>query len=131
MSKRAKVIPLVPAIGSIVTVDCLKGDAFYRDHDGKLTRWRVNGYLCETVKPTNPDDWIGKLLYQTQQKIGRDQKRLSWCAREQATHVSLVGVCGATVKASDCKVVGRVAWTEDRIAADEAANTRRIGQAIA
>ncbi len=129
-TKRPKVAVLVPAIGSIVTVTCPKGDAFYRQYDGTLTRWRVNGYLCETVKPPVAD-WIAKILYDTQQRISSDHKRMSWCARENATHVSLVGVCGATVKASRCKVVGRVPWSEKHIAEEEAANTRRIGRAIA
>ena len=38
--------------------------------------------------------------------------RLIWCRREEATHVSLSGVCGAVAPISECKIVGRVNWDE-------------------
>jgi len=46
-----------------------------------------------------------------------DKPRLVFCRREEATHLSLTGICGCIAPISECKVVGRVAWTEKLIEA--------------
>lgn len=43
--------------------------------------------------------------------------RLIWCRQEDATHVSLSGICGAIAPISKCKIVGRVNWDEAAVQA--------------
>lgn len=37
---------------------------------------------------------------------------------EEATHLSLVGVCGTIALISECEVIGKVPWPEEQIAQD-------------
>lgn len=78
----------------------------------KNTTWRVDGFLKETIKPKS-EHWLDQVLFEAQQKIGPDNKRLTFCIKEEAEYLSLVGVCGAVAKPLDCKKVGVVGWTEE------------------
>jgi hypothetical protein len=42
--------------------------------------------------------------------------QLVWCGREDATHVSLSGICGAIAPIGECRVVGRVSWSAEDVA---------------
>lgn len=53
--------------------------------------------------------------------------RLVWCLRDEATHLSMSGICGAVGLIEKCKVVGRVAWTDAHIAESVASAERRAG----
>jgi hypothetical protein len=82
--------------------------------------WRVCSWLRAAPEPTlAPDDFIGQILFETcrefDTKNGSVKKRMQWCLREEATHVSLTGTCGCIAPVEKCKVVGRVDWPEQQI----------------
>lgn len=117
-----------PKICDIVTVDCAPDDRFFRQYNGDLTRWRVSGFLKQLPIPTleslkaeyaeYADDFVAEFIWQAISKeiqAGTYKPRKVWSLEDEATHVSIVGVAGATVEIERCNVVGRVSWTQNRI----------------
>lgn len=92
------------------------GDLF--THDGRL--YRVDAWLKDMAMPEAPAwnrsphrDRLGEILYEAQQRVGPDRKRVVFCIREEAEYVSGSGVAGCIVRVSDVTVTGRVDWPED------------------
>jgi hypothetical protein len=56
---------------------------------------------------------IASILYET--AYNRRGDRFEWSTRENASHLSLSGVAGAIAKIEDCKITGKVSWSEDVI----------------
>lgn len=101
----------------------------------KPQTWRVEMHLkrvedhLNTWKPS-ADDIGGKIIrelcMESRQNERRRRKRrglpharryrLIYCKPEEATHVSLVSICGATAPLSECKRLGTVEWTPEHIA---------------
>ncbi len=107
------------------------GHQIHKEYDGTLTRWRVESYLKKAKKPRfKESQWLDEILYSGCQECGPDKKRLVWCSQEEAQYVSLVGVCGSIARVKDCRVVGRVPWTEEHIKQKEDSAKSFIGQMI-
>jgi hypothetical protein len=68
--------------------------------------------IFETRVPSL-NEVIDSILYET--AYHRNGDRFEWCTRENATHLSLSGIAGALAKIEDCKITGRVNWTEEMI----------------
>lgn len=82
--------------------------------------YRVTGWMRVAPPPVlRPDDFIGKILFDACQEIpdARDghKKRMQFCLQEEATHLSLTGICGAIAPIEKCKVTGMVDWPADQI----------------
>lgn len=96
-------------------------------------RYRVSGWIRVAPEPTlDPDDFIGQILFEACQEI-RDKrdgqkKRMQFCLREEATHLSLSGICGAIAPVELCKVTGKVGWPAEHLA-DAQAHALRLGTA--
>lgn len=78
-------------------------------------RYRVSGWVRVAPEPEiDPDDVISQILHETCREFdtmdGRGKKRLQFCLREEATHLSLSGIAGAIAPVELCVVVGKVAW---------------------
>lgn len=91
----------------------------------KPRRYRVKSYLCRVLeRPDFGDDVIAEILFDSCREF--DGSRMRWCLREEATHLSMTGICGSIARVEDCVVVGMVAWTEKLL--DEArASAERLG----
>jgi hypothetical protein len=88
-------------------------------------KWRVKGWMRVAPEPKlDPDDSFGQILFEScrefDTKNGNGKQKMQWCLREEATHVTLTGLCGCIAPIEKCKVVGRVDWTEQRIDEDRA-----------
>lgn len=96
-------------------------------------RYRVKSWIRVAPQPElHPDNFLGSLLFESCQELrdARDgqRKRMQFCLREEATHLSLTGIGGAIAPIEMCKVTGMVNWTPEHIEeAREAA--RRKGAA--
>lgn len=53
---------------------------------------------------------------------------LNYCRPEEATHVSVVGVCGGIFEIGECEKVGVVDWSEERIEEEKQSALKRIGR---
>jgi hypothetical protein len=95
----------VPDIGDLVM------------YEGK--RWRVSSWLRERVpKKLNLDEIPGEfpweeILYEAQQEV--HGKKLRFCYREDAQFLGLAGVGGDIAPVDECRVVGKVGWSEAQI----------------
>jgi hypothetical protein len=85
-------------------------------------KYRVTSWLRERPAPAKAlggsDEDLSDLggllddiLYESQQKV--HGRRLEHCYREEAEFLSLTGVGGTIAPVEDCKVIGRVNWTQD------------------
>lgn len=111
----------IPEVGSIVEY----GTNGYGDGPAK---WRVNSYLRVAVRPDfSKDDWLSAILFDGCQRCGPEEERMQWCLPEEATHVSLAGVCGTIARIGEVKVVGMVQWSE-RMLQEERDHARRLGE---
>jgi hypothetical protein len=104
----------IPDVGDLVIHGL---DSFGREPQ----RWRVDSWLCaaEPIKPielgkSSMSDVLTSILHESCQEI--DGVRMRWCLPEEATHVSLVAVCGTIAPIGECQIVGRVDWKEDFLA---------------
>lgn len=85
----------------------------------KPETYRVSAWLriAPPFKPSGrePNDTFDKILYEACQKIRGH--RMQYCTQEEATHLSLVGVCGTIAPVNECKVVGSVkgVWSQEAI----------------
>lgn len=77
--------------------------------------YRVSGYMKKAVTPQlRPDDWIGKILFESCRKF-RDDSRLQDCVQEEAEYLCLTGICGAIAPVSECTVIRMVDWPAEHI----------------
>lgn len=100
---------LAPEVGAIVEYGL---DSFGK----KPQTYRVDSWMRERaplVKAKRGDfsDVIDEILYDAQQEI--KGKKMEWCLRHEATHLSLSGICGAVAPIEECKVVGMVTWSKE------------------
>ena len=91
-------------------------------------RYRVSGWMRVAPPPKlHPDDFIGSILFEACQELrdARDgqRKRMQFCLREEATHLSLSGICGAIAPIEMCKVTGMVDWKLEHL--EEARDSAR------
>lgn len=87
--------------------------------------WRVQSWLRVAPTPKYSDDFQGairRILFESCQKI--KGSRMQWCLKQDATHVSLVGMCGEVAAISLCRKVGAVNWPPERVAEAEASACR-------
>lgn len=117
---------LAPDVGSLVEY----GTNSFGTEPG---RYRVSGWLRAAPPPNlHPDDFIGSILYEACQELrdARDgqRKRMQFCLREEATHLSLSGICGAIAPIEMCKVTGMVDWKPEHLE-EERESARRMGAA--
>jgi hypothetical protein len=101
---------LAPDVGTLVEYG---KDGF----DKGPGRYRVSAWIRVAPTPTfEPDDFLGEILFEACQKLTdkRDgqKKRMQFCTREEATHLSLTGICGAIAPIELCKVTGMVEWEQ-------------------
>ena len=94
-------------------------------------RYRVSGWMRVAPPPKlDPDDFLGNLLFEACQELrdARDgqRKRMQFCLREEATHLSLSGICGAIAPVEMCKVTGMVDWRPEHLE-EERESARRLG----
>lgn len=98
----------VPQVGDLVQYGL---DSFQTGPN----RWRVASWLRHAPPRVDhgpdylPDDIrevLGEILYDSCQKI--DGHRWQWCLPEEATHVSLTGVCGGMAPIGEVKITGSV-----------------------
>ncbi len=124
-----KIAAFVPDVGAIVEYGL---DGFGKNP----ATYRVSGWLKSAPPPAPPSDQDGpygflrQMLYQTQQKVGPDSKRLKFCTREEAEYLNLVGVAGAIARVGEVKVVGRVSWDEETIDQERQQAIALAGRAI-
>lgn len=88
-------------------------------------QYRVTAWMRVAPPPKlEPDDFIGEILFEACQELrdARDgkRKRMQFCLREEATHLSLTGIAGTIAPIELCKVTGMVDWSEAQLAADRA-----------
>lgn len=126
--------PAVPAVGHILAPDVGALVEYGTNSFGtEPGRYRVSGWLRAAPPPTlDPDDFIGKILFESCPEL-RDasdgqRKRMQFCLREEATHLSLSGICGAIAPIEMCKVTGMVDWKPELLE-QERELARRMGAA--
>lgn len=105
-------------------------DEFWAKVAYKGSTWRVGGFLKEAPKPADPNNWIAQILFEAQQEIGPDNKRLMFCEQNEAEYLSLVGVCGAVARLSECEFVEVVGWSQDVIKEQQESYKHLIGEVI-
>lgn len=115
---------LAPDVGTIVEY----GQNSFRTEPA---RYRVSSWMRAAPAPNlDPDDFIGQILFEScrefDTKSDQGRRRMQFCLREEATHVSLTGICGAIAPIDQCKVVGMVEWTE-ALLAEERDHANRLG----
>ena len=111
----------VPEVGSLVEY----GTNGYGDG---TARWRVSSYMRVAVRPTfQRGDWLGEILFDGCQRCGPEEERMQWCLPEEATHVSLTGVCGTIARIGEVKVTGMVPWS-DEVLENERRRARELGE---
>lgn len=84
--------------------------------------FRVTGYdmlltgafRAELDGPQRAEALLYSVLGSLKEKAPK-RTRLVWCCRDEATHVALSGVGGAVAPITECKVVSRVAWSDEVI----------------
>lgn len=110
----------VPPVGSLVLYGL---DGF----GTQQASWRVSSWLCPFRRPEPSGqfmhDRFADILWESCQKI--DGQRMQWCLPNEATHVSLTGICGAIAPIGECKVTGMVNWPEKHITEEHESAMRR------
>ena len=98
----------------------------------KSQTWRVTHHLKrveDTLDEWKPKDILEKVTKDVGLKFREEDRRqrekvglpcskrykLIYCLPEEATHVSLVSVCGCHEPISECKKVGVVEWNKEMI----------------
>lgn len=100
---------LPPEVGSIVEYGL-------NSFGTSPARYRVNAYLREVVEVSTTDEFGLSEILQEARRASQG-KRLRWCLREDATHLSLSGISGALAPVRDCKVIGMVDWPQKELQA--------------
>ncbi len=94
--------------------------------------WRITHHMKrveDTLDDWQPDD-IGEQIYKKILLENREKERkarldkglpanrrfrFKWCRQDEATHVSLAGICGAIAPIEKCEFIEEVEWPQDRI----------------
>lgn len=103
--------PVAPDVGTLVEYGL---DSFGREPG----RYRVSAWL-RVAPPPPPVDYgdlnsvIDDILFEACQRIEVTGERMQFCLRDEATHLSLSGVCGRIAPIEACKVTGMVNWTQE------------------
>lgn len=99
----------VPDVGTLVEYGL---DSFGR----QPAEYRVSAWMRAAPTPVfDADDYLDGILFEACQEV-RDasdgkKKRMQFCLREEATHLSLRGIAGAIAPITMCKVIGGVDWS--------------------
>lgn len=127
MSKKEFVRKLVNPVPEI-------GDTFKLKDESDDHQWRCNGYIKLVVPETMmvKGESLGAILTNKliETAAKKNGKMLVWCEKEEATHVTGVGVAGITAKISDIIVTGRVPWDEETIQSEIELHRRLIGRYV-
>jgi hypothetical protein len=121
-SLRSATVLLAPDVGTLVE--------YGKDSFGKEPgHYRVDAWLRAAPTPEfEPHDFIGKILFESCQELDDERdgqkKRMQFCLRDEATHLSLSGICGAIAPIEMCKVTGVVDWPPKHLA--EARESARL-----
>lgn len=124
ITESATVTSLAPDVGALVEY----GRNGFNTGPGQ---YRVTAWMRVAPEPKfEPDDFIGKILFEGCQELrdARDgkKKRMQFCLREEATHLSLVGIGGTIAPVELCTVTGMVDWRPKHL--EEARESaRRLG----
>lgn len=116
---------IAPDIGAIVEYGL---DSFGKEP----RRYRVSAWIREAPVPEfKEEDWLEQILFEACQGL-KDRsdgklKRMQFCLRHEATHLSLSGIAGAIAPISLCKVIGKVAW-EEALLEDARRSANRKGE---
>lgn len=100
----------------------------------KRQSWRITHHL-KRIEDTlftrpKPDDEIDQIIHEVvlesvlKEQADRKAKgwphtrryRFQYCTQEEATHVSLRGICGAHAPVEECEFIEEVPWSQERIA---------------
>jgi hypothetical protein len=95
--------------------------------------FRVTGWLCKAEPVSSGDALVDEVLAEVMAEEAAERaaagkpvkEQFRWCLPEEATHVSLAGVCGAVASISDVTVTGRVNWPEAHIASGRESALRK------
>lgn len=96
------------------------------------TTWRVKSWLrvappLDTAQATWIDEILRESAVKVDTKTAAGKQPMQFCLQEEATHVSLTGICGAIAPIEKCKVLGMVDWPQSQL--DEARESAvRIGK---
>ena len=82
-------------------------------------KWRVKSWL-RVARPLPAEaTWIDEILHEAaaevDTKTSAGKQRMEFCPQEEATHVSLTGICGAIAPIEKCKVLGMVDWSPEML----------------
>ena len=96
-------------------------------------KFRVTGWLCKAEPVASGDALVDEVLAEVlaeeaaeRAAAGKPERvQLRWCLPEEATHVSLAGVCGAVAPISEVTVTGLVNWPEAHIASGRESALRK------
>jgi hypothetical protein len=104
-------------------------DCFAEEHS-----WRCNGYikLVAPERMMTRGNSLGALLNNKfiESAAKKNGKLMVWCEKDEATHVTGVGVAGITAKICDIEVTGRVSWDEETIQKEVEQHRRLIGRYV-
>jgi hypothetical protein len=115
---------LAPDVGALVEYGT---DSFGKEPG----HYRVSGWIRVAPEPEfQPGDFLNEILFESCSKIhdARDgeRKRMQFCLREEATHLSLSGICGAIAPIEQCKVTGMVPWDQAMLE-EHRESARKVG----
>lgn len=94
--------------------------------------WRVKSWL-RVAPPLDKAEstWLDEILHEAaaevDTKTAAGKQRMQFCPQDEATHVSLTGICGAIAPIEKCKVLGMVDWSPERLE-EERLRAVRMGE---
>jgi hypothetical protein len=95
-----------------------------------LHAYRVTGWYCPKAPPKltkdNMHDNMNDILSQLLWDAGDDFDKMRPCQRKDATHVTGSGVSGILAEIGDVAVVGRVAWSPEKIQQEKNSWNKRV-----
>ncbi len=98
----------------------------------KRQSWRITHHLKrieDTFVNSAPDNPVDKIIHRViagsllNEKLKREEAglpharrfRYQYCTQEEATHVELVAICGATAPVGECEFIKEVDWPRELI----------------
>lgn len=85
-------------------------------YQGRL--WRVESFHCPVVQGDPPEEGTVKrvifdiLAREADSLAKKGMVMMRYCSRDEATHVGLYAVCGATVRIDQIERTGRLCWSD-------------------
>ena len=98
----------------------------------KSGKYRLTSWLKERTSPIS-GDWLESVIYDAQQRVGPDHKKLVFCRREEATYVSGVGVTGCIAPIEEIRVTGNIldhGWTREMVDDERRCALALVGQIV-